>query len=103
MEDHAEILSMDSSVTALRGTLELCVIQVGDSYVRSLRANGIFGNRSSYWVRISSRRSSVLIWSPNLDDRPKIKLSEMLSVLSTNFSACSLLHVRSRVNSVGIV
>ena len=47
MEDHAEILSMGSSVTALRGTLELCVIQVGDSYVFSLRANGIFRNRSS--------------------------------------------------------
>ena len=31
MEDHAEILSMGSSVTALRGTLELCVKQVGDS------------------------------------------------------------------------
>ena len=26
MEDHAEILSMDSSVTALGGTLELCDI-----------------------------------------------------------------------------
>ena len=53
--------------------------------------------RKRFRVRISSRGSSVLIWTLNLDDRPKIKLSEMLSVLSTNFSACSLLHVRSIV------
>ena len=59
--------------------------------------------RKRFRVRISSRGSSVLIWTLNLDDRPKIKFSEMLSFLSTNFSACSLLHVRSRVNSVSIV
>ena len=59
--------------------------------------------RKRFRVRISSRGSSVLIWTLNLDDRPKIKLSEMLSVLSTNFSACSMLHVGSRVNSVSIV
>ena len=39
----------------------------------------------------------------NLDDRPKIKLSETLSVPSTILSACSMLHVGSRVNSVIIV
>ena len=49
--------------------------------------------RKRFRVRISSRGSSVLIWTLNLDDRPKIKLSETLSVLSTIFSACSMLIV----------
>ena len=55
--------------------------------------------RKSFRVRISSRESFVLIWTLNLDDR----LSETLSVLSTIFSACSMLYVGSRVNSVSIV
>ena len=49
--------------------------------------------RKRFRVRISRRGSSVLIWTLNLDDRPKIKLSETLSVLSTIFSACSMLIV----------